>query len=197
MEKDQKKQDPKFSIIEIVIGVFFTLFLDFTSLIFDVVALNIGWLIQIPSWLVFTLWFTLKGVKNTNSLVKRFLMPIFLQAMPDWLIPFQLSLSFILTVLFENYPEKMGKLMGALGVAAGAVTGGAGAIAAKALGSTVARGAVAKAASATASKVSTGKIASGVQKLQKFKNTAQNFTGSESKMPAPSSEDEPEMKQAS
>jgi hypothetical protein len=195
MDQDQKKQDPKFSKIEIIIGLFFTLLLDSISLVVDVVAMDIGWLIQIPTWLIFTLWFVLKGVKNTNTLSKRFLMPIFLQAMPDWLIPFQLSLSFILTTFFENHPEKMGKLMGFLKTAGttaiGAATGGTGVIAAKA-----ASGVAAKTAATTAAKASTGKIASSVQKLQKFKNVAQNFADSEPQPIEPPEEKESEMKRA-
>lgn len=97
--------NPKFSTVEILLGLLVTLSIDVLALIFDLVSIDTGWLVQIATWLIFTFWFTIKGVKATASLVKRFLIPIAIQFLPDWILPAQLTITFFITTYVENHPK--------------------------------------------------------------------------------------------
>ena len=67
---------------------------------------------------MFTLWFTLKGVKATASLVRRFLVPLAVQLVP--FIP-TIIFTFLVTAYMENHPEKFGVIEKAAEVAKGKV----------------------------------------------------------------------------
>lgn len=112
-----EEQEKKFGLVEILFGVFVTISLDIISIIADVIGVDLGWLIQIPAWLIFVLWFYFKGCRATATLAKRFVIPILIQTLPDWLLPFQLTILFLVTAYMENHPEKFGALQ-AVGEAA-------------------------------------------------------------------------------
>jgi len=113
--EDQKK----FSLVEIVLGCLLLIPLDIASIILDSFSLDLGWVIQNPAWLIVAFYFTMKGAKATASLDKRFLMPIAVQFIPDFLLPFQLTILFVVTIYIENHPEKFAALHAAAGAAKG------------------------------------------------------------------------------
>ena len=99
---------PKFSLVEIILGTLFSILIDILAAIADFFTIGIlGFFIQALTWLVFTFWFTIKGVKATASLAKRFIIPIAVQIVP--LIP-TLAATFLVTTYLENHPEKLGAL---------------------------------------------------------------------------------------
>ena len=95
---------PKFNFVEIILGSLIALTIDGLGAIADFFGIAIlGFFVQALSWLMFTLWFTLKGVKATASLVRRFLVPISVQLVP--FIP-TMIFTFLVSVYMENHPEK-------------------------------------------------------------------------------------------
>lgn len=99
---------PKFSLLEMIVGTMICLVIDFLAALGDLLSVGVfGFLIQALSWLVFTFWFTIKGVKATATLSKRFLIPIIVQILP--IIP-TITITFLATAYFENHPEKLGAL---------------------------------------------------------------------------------------
>ena len=97
---------PKFNIVEIILGSLLALTIDILAAIADFFSVGIlGLVVQTLSWLMFTLWFTLKGVKVTASLVRRFLVPIAVQFIPFFPT---MIFTFLVTVHMENHPEKFG-----------------------------------------------------------------------------------------
>ena len=97
---------PKFNLVEIILGSLFAFTIDILAAIADFFSFGVlGFLVQGFSWLIFTLWFTLKGVKATASLAKRFIIPVVVQFVP--LIP-TMIITFLITVYVENHPEKFG-----------------------------------------------------------------------------------------
>ncbi len=97
---------PKFNLVEIILGSLFAFTIDILAAITDLLSFGIlGFLVQGFSWLMFTLWFTLKGVKATASLAKRFIIPIVVQFVP--ILP-TMTITFLITVYMENHPEKFG-----------------------------------------------------------------------------------------
>jgi len=108
---------PKFITAEIVLGTLVAGAIDVISAIADFLGGGIlGFIVQGLSWLMFTLWFTMKGVKLTASLAKRFLVPIAVQAVP--VIP-TMMITFLATVYMENHPEKFGAITKVAGAAKG------------------------------------------------------------------------------
>ncbi len=112
-------QEKKFGLVEILFGTFAALGLDVIAIIADVLGVDLGWLIQIPAWLIFTLWFHFKGCRATASLAKRYVIPILIQFLPDWILPLQLTILFLVTAYMENHPEKFGALEAVAGAATG------------------------------------------------------------------------------
>jgi hypothetical protein len=98
----------KISLAEIVLISLTTLSIDGIAIVADIAGADIGWLIQIPSWLVLTFFFTIKGAKVTSSITQRFIIPIGVQLLPDWIAPAQLTATFLVTAYMENHPEKFG-----------------------------------------------------------------------------------------
>ena len=96
---------PKFSLVEIILGSIVALIIDVVSAFADLLARVGGFVIQTLSWLLFTLWFTLKGATATANLVRRFLVPIGAQLVP--FIPTQIF-TFLVSTYMENRPEKFG-----------------------------------------------------------------------------------------
>lgn len=117
------ENQPKFDLVEIILGSIFALLIDALAAIADVFSFAVlGFIVQALSWLLFTLWFTLKGVSVTSSLVKRFLVPIAVQLIP--VIPTTIF-TFLVTVYMENHPEKFAAVKKVAGQAGGAVVGAA------------------------------------------------------------------------
>lgn len=103
-----ENETPKFSLVEMIIGAMICLFIDFLAALGDLLSAGVfGFLIQALSWLVFTFWFTIKGARATATLSKRFVIPIIIQIVP--IIP-TITATFLVTVYFENHPEKLGAL---------------------------------------------------------------------------------------
>ncbi|MDP3974947.1 MAG: hypothetical protein Q8P88_01510 [Candidatus Jorgensenbacteria bacterium] len=96
---------PKFNLVEVILGSMVALLIDIVSIFADLLAGIGGFVIQTLSWLLFTLWFTLKGATATANLVRRFLVPIGAQLVP--FIPTQIF-TFLASVYMENHPEKFG-----------------------------------------------------------------------------------------
>ncbi len=105
---------PKFNLIEIILGSMVALLIDIVSIFADLLAGVGGFIVQSLSWLLFTLWFHLKGAKATASLVRRFLIPIAVQIVP--VIPTQIF-TFLVSVYMENHPEKFGYVTTAVSLA--------------------------------------------------------------------------------
>jgi len=99
---------PKFSLVELIFGTLICLGIDALSALGDLLSVGIfGFFIQTLSWLVFTFWFTIKGAKETATLIKRFVLPIIVQIVP--VLP-TMTATFLVTAYFENHPEKLGSL---------------------------------------------------------------------------------------
>ncbi len=114
------ENQPKFNLVEIILGSFFALVIDALAAIADFYSLGVlGFVVQALSWLLFTLWFTLKGVKIISSLVKRFLVPIAVQLIP--FIP-TMIFTFLVTVYMENHPEKFAAVEKIAGAAQGKIS---------------------------------------------------------------------------
>lgn len=76
-------EQPKFSMVEIMLGVMICLFFDALASLVGIISFGIGAsLIKIPSWLIFTLWFRFKGIKEKQSPLGAILKPIGVQAIP-------------------------------------------------------------------------------------------------------------------
>lgn len=92
----------KFSYTEVFLGILVCVALDaFAFFVLEVETVTIGASIfQIIVWLIFTFWFTIKGCTGTSGLVKRYLLPILLDALP--VIP-PLTISFLATWLWEDH----------------------------------------------------------------------------------------------
>lgn len=102
---------PKFNLVEIILGSTIALLIDFVSIFADLLAGVGGFVIQTLSWLLFTLWFQLKGATATANLVRRFLVPIAAQIIP--FVPTQIF-TFAASVYMENHPEKFGLVTSAV-----------------------------------------------------------------------------------
>lgn len=97
---------PKFNLVEVVFGSLIALTIDVVSAFADVPTAGIGgFVIQVLTWLLFTLVFYFKGATVTASLVRRFLVPIAVALIP--VIPTQIFV-FLVSVYMENHPEKFG-----------------------------------------------------------------------------------------
>ncbi|MFH0806643.1 MAG: hypothetical protein V1885_02890 [Candidatus Brennerbacteria bacterium] len=96
---------PKFNLVEIIFGSMIALLIDIVSAFADLLAGVGGFVIQSLSWLLFTLWFQLKGATASANLVRRFLVPIATQIIP--FVPTQIF-TFLASVYMENHPEKFG-----------------------------------------------------------------------------------------
>ena len=97
-----------FSLAEIILGTFLALTIDIVAAIASALSFGfLGFFVHAGTWLIFSLWFTLKGVKVTSSLVKRYLIPMVVQAIP--FIP-TTTATFLITTYMENNPEKFGAL---------------------------------------------------------------------------------------
>ena len=106
-------EKPKFNLVEILFGSLVALVIDIVSAIADVAAGIGGFFIQSLTWLLFTLWFTLKGATATANLVRRFLVPIGVQIIP--VLPTQIF-TFLVSVYMENHPEKFSLVTTAVSV---------------------------------------------------------------------------------
>lgn len=104
---------PKFNLVETIFGAAVALAIDIISFFADFLFGVGGFIVQTLTWLLFTLWFTLKGVKATATLVRRFLVPIAVQLVP--FIPTQVF-TFLATVYMENHPERFAALQKASAV---------------------------------------------------------------------------------
>ncbi len=114
------ENQPKFNLVEIILGFLLALVIDVLAAIVDLFSLGVlGFIVQALSWLLFTLWFTLKGVKATSSLVKRFLVPLVVQLVP--VVP-TMIFTFLVTVYMENHPEKFGAAIKAAQMTQGKIT---------------------------------------------------------------------------
>lgn len=97
-------ENPKFTTAETLLGSFACLIIDLFAAIADLFTFGVvGFFSQTLSWLVFTFWFNIKGVKVTSSVAKRFVIPIFVQLVP--VIP-TTTATFLVTVYMENHPER-------------------------------------------------------------------------------------------
>jgi xanthosine utilization system XapX-like protein len=98
--------EPAFSLAEIILGTFFALIIDIIAAVASLFSFGLlGILVHSGTWLIFTLWFTIKGVKVTASLVRRYILPIAVQAIP--FLP-TTTATFLVTTYMENHPEKFG-----------------------------------------------------------------------------------------
>ena len=98
--------EPAFSTAEIILGTFFALIIDVIAAIASVFSFGLlGILVHSGTWLIFTLWFTIKGVRVTASFARRYLIPIAVQAIP--FLP-TTTATFLVTIYMENNPEKFG-----------------------------------------------------------------------------------------
>lgn len=102
---------PKFNLVEVIFGSMIALLIDVVSIFADLLAGVGGFVVQSLSWLLFTLWFTLKGATASANLVRRFLVPIAVQIVP--FIPTQIF-TFLVSVYMENHPEKFGLVTAAV-----------------------------------------------------------------------------------
>lgn len=110
-------EQPKFNLVEIILGSLIALIIDILAAVADFFSFGIlGFVAQAISWLVFTLWFTLKGVKATSSLSKRFIIPIITQIIP--VIP-TMIVTFLTTVYMENHPEKFAAIQAVANIKSG------------------------------------------------------------------------------
>lgn len=99
---------PKFSTVEIVLGILLGSAIDVLAAGADVISFGAGgFILQTGTWLLFTLWFTFKGVKATASPLKRYIIPILVQAVP--VLP-TTAATFLVSAYVENHPEMLGAL---------------------------------------------------------------------------------------
>ncbi len=93
-----------FSLAEIILGVLFALVIDLLAAIASALSAGVlGAVVHAFTWLLFSLWFTIKGAKITNSLAGRYLIPIAAQAIP--FLP-TTTATFLVSTYMENNPEK-------------------------------------------------------------------------------------------
>lgn len=93
-----------FSLVEIIIGTMLAIIIDIIAAIASALSIGIlGAFVHAGTWLIFSLWFTLKGANITNSLAGRYLIPIGVQAIP--FLP-TTTATFLVTTYMENNPEK-------------------------------------------------------------------------------------------
>jgi hypothetical protein len=110
----------KFQAVEIIIVVlFFTLPTDVIAIIMDIFGLNLGWTVQIATWLILSCYLYFRGAKVTAGIARRFVIPLIAQLLPDWLVPLNVTLTYLITVYMENRPEKFGSLTSVAAVAQG------------------------------------------------------------------------------
>lgn len=98
---------PKFNLVEVILGSLVAIVIDIVSAFADAAAGIGGFIVQSLSWLLFTLYFYLKGATVTANLTRRFLVPIAVQLVP--VIPTQIF-TFLVSVYMENHPEKFGRV---------------------------------------------------------------------------------------
>lgn len=97
-----------FSLGEIILGVQFALIIDVIAAIASALSAGVlGSLVHAFTWILFSLWFTMKDAKLTNSLAGRYLIPIAVQAIP--FLP-TTTATFLVTVFIENNAEKFGPI---------------------------------------------------------------------------------------
>jgi len=114
-----KNTEPKFGMIETLLGFLAALTIDIISGLVDVPTVGIGgFFIQALTWLIFRFWFTIKGVKVTASLARGFVVPMLVQLVP--VIPTEAA-TFLVTVYMENHPEKFAIIEKVAGAAEGRV----------------------------------------------------------------------------
>ncbi len=105
--------EPQFSVVDMVIGFTVSAFLDIIVLKVNTLLIKVDWtylptlltsLVQWGTWLIFVAWFWWKGIRedSMSKWLKKRLSYWLLQILPDWLIPFQLMISFFITVLIQN-----------------------------------------------------------------------------------------------
>ncbi len=110
-----EEQEKPFTLAEIMLGTFVALIVDGVAAAASLISVGVfGFFVHSISWLIFTLWFTIKGVGATSSLAKRYLIPIAAQAIP--FLP-TTTAAFLITTYIENNPEKLGVLETAVGIA--------------------------------------------------------------------------------
>src|SRR3989344_5464461 len=92
---------PKFSMPEMMLGVLICLLFDAMATIVGVFSFGIGSsFVKIPSFLIFELWFHLKGIKEEKSPIGPILKRMGIQAIP--LIP-TLTGTFLYKTLQVNH----------------------------------------------------------------------------------------------
>ncbi|MEI6479551.1 MAG: hypothetical protein WCO21_01830 [bacterium] len=93
--------EPKFGMVELFLGSFFCLLLDLLSAITAIAF--VGLFVKSFSWLIFTFWFKIKKCHVADSLIGRFLVPVFVNLIP--IVP-TLAATFLVSAYMENHPEK-------------------------------------------------------------------------------------------
>ncbi len=98
------EDEKPFSLVEIIFGTLIALIIDVVAAIASAFSLGIlGFFVHAGTWLVFTLWFTIKGLGVTASLARRYFLPMAIQAIP--FLP-TTTVTFLMVTYMENNPDK-------------------------------------------------------------------------------------------
>ena len=109
------EDEKSFSLVEIIFGTIAAITIDVIAAFASAFSLGIlGFFVHAGTWLIFTLWFTIKGVNVTASLAKRYLLPMMVQAIP--FLP-TTTATFLMITYMENNPEKFAAVETATNIA--------------------------------------------------------------------------------